>query len=396
MNKSEFFAEARTDGMGPLSGLMVLEATTSWAGPMAGCILADFGAEVVKVEHPDGEITRISPPLVPAGAKLSFLNENVNRNKKSLSLDMRTDGDREVFLALAKHADVVLENFKPGTMADWGLGYSHVKAVKPDIVYVSISGFGQFGPMHDRVGYDPIAQAFTGWMSLNGEADGGPMKAPTFLGDDMAGMYGALSTLAALRHRDATGEGQHVDVALVDSLFAHCNFFPSIASIGLAPERLGNQFPGAAPFSCFACQDGHVFAGVALDSHWVKLLGAMGRDDLVDDERYATIPERVAHRDEVNAIVAEWCTGKTQSEVIEILTQTGIPVSPVNDFSAAAAHPHIAAREMLQMTTLSDGTRAPLVGPAPKFSRTPVRIRKSSSTIGADNDEILARLHDRS
>ena len=325
MEKDEFFAEARTDGLGPVAGLTVLEATTSWAGPMAGCILADLGAEVIKVEHPDGEITRVSPPLIPEGAQLSFLNENVNRNKKSLSLDMRTDDGREVFLALAQRSDVVLENFKPGTLADWGLGYQQVRAVKPDIVYVSISGFGQFGPMHEQVGYDPIAQAFTGWMSLNGEASGGPMKAPTFLGDDIAGLYGALSALAALRHRDATGEGQHVDVALVDSILAHCNFFPSMASMGLAPERLGNQFPGAAPFSCFACRDGYVFAGIALNSHWVKLLHTIGRSDLVGDERYATIPERVANRDEVNVIFAQWCAAKTQAEVIATLTQAAIP-----------------------------------------------------------------------
>ncbi|HJP49670.1 MAG TPA: CoA transferase, partial [Pseudomonadales bacterium] len=222
MEKTEFYARARTDIPGPLSDVVVVEATTTWAGPMAACILADMGAIVIKVEHPTGEIARRLPPVLP-DSDLTIANETVNRNKRNISLNLQHNDGREAFLKLSETADIIIENFRPGTLHNWGVGYEQVARVKPDIVYVSISGFGQFGTLSDRVGYDPIAQNYCGWASLNGEPDGSPVKAPTWLGDDTAGMHGALGALAALRHRDQTGEGQHVDVALVDALLFHSN-----------------------------------------------------------------------------------------------------------------------------------------------------------------------------
>ena len=213
MEKAEFFREARRDSPGPLAGVRVLEATTTWAGPMCGCLLADFGADVVKVEHPAGEIARRSPPFLPGSdPPLSFMHETVNRNKRSLALDLHGDAGRALFVRLAAQSDVVIENFRPGTADAWGIGYAAVRAARPDVIYVSISGFGQWGPDHDRVGYDPLAQAASGFLSLNGSPDGEPVKSPTFLADDLAGLHAALAALAALRHRDRTGEGQHVDV----------------------------------------------------------------------------------------------------------------------------------------------------------------------------------------
>ena len=178
MEKSEFYANARDDLTGPLQGLRVIEATTTWAGPMCGCILADLGADVIKVEHPMGEVARRLPPLLP-DTELSFMHTAVNRNKRSLALDLRDPEGRELFLRLAATADAVVENFRPGTMARWGCGYAQVVEVRADIVYVSISGYGQFGPQSDQLGYDPMAQASSGWLSLNGEPDGAPVKAPT-------------------------------------------------------------------------------------------------------------------------------------------------------------------------------------------------------------------------
>ena len=192
MDKAKFFENARSDVRGPLHGTVVVEATTTWAGPMAGCILADFGATVIKVEHPQGEVARRMLPSLP-GSTLSLPHETVNRNKQNLTLDLRLAAGREVFLELCARADIVIENFKPGTLAGWGVGYADVATVKPDIIYVSISGFGQFGPYSERAGYDPIAQNFSGWASLNGEPDGAPVKAPTYLGDDLSGMHGALA-----------------------------------------------------------------------------------------------------------------------------------------------------------------------------------------------------------
>jgi len=217
MDKSAFFKNARSDLTGPLAGLRVIEATTTWAGPMAGCVLADYGADVIKVEHPDGEVIRRLPPFIP-GSQLTVPDQTVNRNKRNLAIDLRTEEGREVFLELCRTADIVIENFRPGTLSKWGVGYADVAAVKPDIVYVSVSGFGQFGELSDRVGYDPLAQSYSGWASLNGEPQGTATKAPTFLGDDLGGLHAALGAMAALRHRDRTGEGQHVDIALVDSL----------------------------------------------------------------------------------------------------------------------------------------------------------------------------------
>lgn len=396
MRKDDFFRDARTDLTGPLEGIRVLEATTSWAGPMAACLLADYGADVIKIEHPDGEIARYLQPFVP-DSRLSLVNETVNRNKRSLTLDMRSDEGRELFLRLASRVDVVVENFKPGTLAEWGLGYPQVRDVKPDIVYVSVSGFGQFGPLHDRPGYDPMAQAFSGWMSLNGAEDGAPTKASTWIGDDLAGIHGALGALAALRHRDRTGEGQHVDVALVDALLAHSNTFPSMARLGMPLRRTGNQFPVIVPFNVYRCvdSDSYVYIGAALDSHWLKLLQIMDRQDLEDDTRFADLNLRLEHRELVDQLVAEWCCKQPLHSVLERLAEAGIPVAPINDYPTATTDPHVQARDMFQDVELSDGRVVPLLAPATKFSRTPVRIRSAAPALGADNEALLRELGER-
>ena len=387
MNKQEFYANARSDLKGPLDGVVVVEATTTWAGPMAACVLADFGATVIKVEHPDGEVARRLPPFLP-DSKLTIFNETVNRNKQSLSLDLRNDQGREVFLKLCATADIVIENFRPGTMAKWGVGYADVATRKPDIVYISISGFGQFGELSDRVGYDPLAQNYCGWASLNGEPDGAGVKAPTFLGDDLGGLNGALSAMAALRHRDQTGEGQHVDVALVDGLIFQSNGNLTAGALDVPIPRMGNQFAIAAPVNRFACTDGHVYAGVLLDSHWKSLSQLLERPDLSD----LTGADRIKQRDLVNSLVADWCATRTTAEVVDAFAELSLPATRVNTFAECAKLDHIASRDMLQRTKLVDGTTVPLTGPAAKFSRTPTRIRESATALGAHNEAILRAL----
>ena len=197
MEKSQFFAEARPDSVGPLVGIRVIDITTSWSGPMASCVLADLGADVIKVEAPGGEVTRRLPPDLP-GTSLGYVNQAVNRNKRSVTVDLHVEAGRKLFLELAATADVVVENFRAGTLASWGLGYHHCRAVKADIIYVSITGWGQFGPLCDRAGYDPAAQAFSGWMSLNGDPEDKPCKAATWICDDLAGLHGTIGALAAL------------------------------------------------------------------------------------------------------------------------------------------------------------------------------------------------------
>lgn len=387
MEKSAFFAQARADLTGPLQGIKVIEATTTWAGPMAGCVLADFGATVVKVEHPDGEVLRRVPPTYQ-DSTLSLFHETVNRNKQNVSLNLRHPEGRRLFLALCAEADVVVENFKPGTLASWGVGYADVKAVKPDIIYVSISGFGQFGPLSDRPGYDPIAQNFSGWSSLNGAPDDGPTKAPTFLGDDLGGVHGALGALAALFHRMKTGEGQHVDIALTDALIFQSDGLLAAGALGIPMRRWANQFSIAAPVNRYACTDGYIYGGVLLDSHWKQLARIIGREDLAGIIGI----ERIKRREEFDLLVAQWCIGHGTAEVVEIWNAAGLAVTRVNSFAEASREPHLLEREMLQDVTLTDGKTVPMVGPAAKFSRTPVRIRHAAPALGQDNAAILGAL----
>ncbi len=392
LDKSTFYRNARRDLTGPLAGVRVVEATTTWAGPMCGCILADFGADVIKIEAPEGEISRRSPPTLPGTEPpLSFMHATVNRNKRSLALDLRRDEARDIALDLAERSDVFVENFRPGTLAGWGLGYEALRARNPGIVYVSISGYGQFGPDADKVGYDPLAQAAGGFLSLNGDPDGEPVKAPTFLADDLAGLHAALATLAALRHRDQTGEGQHVDVALLDSMLFQSTGYLTLGAMGVDLPRLGNEFRIAAPAKTYACRDGHVMAGVLLDSHWKRLAHRIGRPELADDPRFATAGERIARRAEVNGLLDAWAADRSVAAFCAAFAEDGIPAAPVRSYAEAAADPHVAARDMLQPVRGAEG-EVPIVGPAAKLSRTPTRVRSPAPALGAHNAEILAEL----
>jgi len=393
MEKDDFYREARRDLPGPLAGTRVLEATTTWAGPMCACLLADFGAEVIKVELPDGEVIRRMPPFLPdTNPPVSSLHAAVNRNKRNLSLDLRTVEGREIFLKLAARSDVIVENFRPGTLDKWGIGYDAVRQVKPDIIYVSITGFGQFGPDHDRPGYDPLAQAAGGFISLNGEPHGSPVKAATAIADDLGGVHGALATLAAICHHRRTGEGQRVDVALLDSLLFQSNGFLTLGAMGAQLPRWGNEYSFATPGNVYACRDGHVYVAVLLDSHWKALARLMNRDDLANDPEYTVLANRLHHRTEVNTIVAQWCESLMVDEVTALLVQEGIAVSPVRTYDQAARDPHVIARDMLQDTIQLDGSVVPVTGPAAKFSRTPTRVRTGAAALGAHNGDILQEL----
>jgi formyl-CoA transferase len=393
MQKTEFFKNARNDLSGPLHGIRVLEATTSWAGPMCGCLLADLGADVIKVEAVDGEVARKLPPyLTGEPGRISFLHATVNRNKRSLTLDLRRDEGRRIFLELAARADVIVQNFRPGTFDKWGIGYEHCRQVKANIVYVSISGYGQFGQNYDRVGYDPLAEAESGFMSLNGAPDGAPTRCATYLCDDLAGLHGALSALAALRHRDLTGEGQHIDIALLDAVLFQSNGFLSLAALGHPLPRLGNQSMLSAPVDVFGCRDGLIYVAVLLDSHWRVLSQMLGRAELADDPRFVTATARLQHRDECNGLLHAWLLPQTVAEAIERFNRASIPAAPVRTYHQAAMDPHVGEREMLQETVQEDGLSAPLTGPAAKFSRTPTKIRRAAPALGEHNDEILAEL----
>jgi formyl-CoA transferase len=294
-----------------------------------------------------------------------------------------------VFLRLAARADVVVENFRPGVMDDYGLGYAHVRAVRPDVVYVSISGFGQWGPDAGRAGYDPLAQAASGFLSLNGSPDGEPVKAPTFLADDLAGVHAALAALAALRHRDRTGEGQHVDVSLLDAMLFQSTGYPTLGALGVELPRLGNEFRIAAPARVYPCRDGAVMAGVLLDAHWRRLAALIGRPELAEDPRYATTAARIERRAEVDRLLADWLAPRSAAEAVDALVGAGLVAAPVRSYAAAAADPHVRVRDMLQSVPQEDGTPIPITGPAAKLSRTPLAVRSGAPALGRHSAEVL-------
>jgi len=391
MNKADFYRDARRDVAGPLAGTRVVECTTTWAGPMCGAVLADLGADVVKVELPCGEVARQIAPLLP-GTSTSFFHATVNRNKRSLTLDVRRDEGRQVFLKLATRADVLVENFKAGTMERWQLGYQQVRAVKADIVYVSITGWGQFGPYHQWPGYDPLAQAFSGFASVNGSPDAPPTKAPTFFADDLGGLHGAIGAMAALRHRDRTGEGQHVDVALLDAILFQSNGLPTLGAMGIKPARMGNEFGFAVPANVYQCRDGPVYVGILLDAHWKTLARVIDHAELADDPEFATGRDRAKNRDACNALLGAWLAERTRAEAMDILSGEGLCIAPVNTYGEAAQSPHVLERDMLQPTQLEEGPTVPITGPAAKFSRTPTRVRSAAPSLGQHNEDILAEI----
>lgn len=389
MEKSDFYRRARTDLDGPLHGVRVLDTTTAWAGPMVSCVLADLGCDVIHVDLP-GAPDFAGPKI--GGTGLSFIGQTVNRNKSGVGLDLRRSEGRDVYLSLLATTDIVVENFRPGRLESWGIGYEDCRAAKEDIVYVSVSGWGQFGPWSDRAGYDPAALAAGGWMSLNGSADGPPVKAPTFLADDLAGLHGALGALAALRHRDRTGEGQHVDVALLDALLFQSDGLLSLGATDQPLERWGSQVNVTHPCDVYPCSDGAIYLAIALDSHWERLARVMAREDLIDAPGFATNDERIANRDPVTEVVADWCLTRTTGEALDAILSAGLVAARVNSFADAAREPHVLARDMLQEVDLHNGTRAPITGPAAKFSRTPTRVRRAAPEPGADTEEILTRI----
>ncbi len=388
MDRDEFYAGARHDLAGPLDGVRVLDATTVWSGPMASCLLADLGADVVRVELPGNRAGQV-PPRIP-GTGLSWFHQTVNRNKRSLGLDLRVPAGQQVFRRLVATADLVVENFRPGTLEAWGIGYRACREVRPDVVMVSISGYGQYGPDAGRRGYDPVVLAGSGWSALNGAPDGEAVKAPTFLADDLAALHGALAALAALRHRDATGEGQHVDVAMLDSVLAASDGYLTLAATGVPLRRRGDAAEFLAPANAYRCRDGLVYLVAALDRQWRVLAGLVGRPELATARGYATNRERLSNRDTVDAVLAGWCAGRTVAEVVSRAEAAGLAAGPVRTFAEAAADPHVRARDMLQDTELSNGTRAPVTGPAAKFGRTPTRVRTGAPVSGAHTDEVLA------
>lgn len=393
--REEYYREARHDVPGPMAGIRVLEVATTIAGPRIGGVFADYGADVIRIENrktPD--ISRLLPPTMPGTEPPDgHMNAFCNKNKRSLHLDIRKPEGREIFMKLAARSDVLIENFKKGTMAAWGCGYEDVRKVKPDIVYVSLTGFGQFGPLSNRPGYDPAAQAYSGvmWMNAHDEKDI-PLRVPFFLADELGGLHGALGAMAALSHRDRTGEGQQVDISLLDAVMDSNTGLTALAAAGLPTPRWGNTISFAAPAGSYACTDGYVFAGVLLDSHWRVLAETLGCPEWATDPNYASFPARLKRRDEVEQRMQAWCAVRTRAEVIEACEAIGVTAAPVNTPEEAVNEPHLRIREVLGPVFHPCGTEVRLNNPAPKFSRTPAKNRSYAPLVGQHTEEILGEL----
>ncbi|MDA1153792.1 MAG: CoA transferase [Proteobacteria bacterium] len=387
---------------GALDGITVLDLTRILAGPTCTQLLGDLGAEVIKVENPatGGDDTRgWGPPNVcdtdgqPTDLSAYFMA--ANRNKKSVSIDISTDLGQQQVRALARSADIVVENFKPGGLAKYRLGPDDLLTRQPGLIYCSISGFGQTGPNRDKPGYDLMAQGFGGIMSLTGEPDGAPMKVGVGVADVMCGMYASVGILAALRHKERTGEGQHIDIALVDSQLAWLiNEGTNYLESGDLPQRRGNGHPNIVPYHVFAVADGHVIIAVGNDSQFARFCDFLGCADIATDARFATNLARTQNRDALLAVIGPRLAARPLAAVIAGLEARKVPVGPVNTIDLALGSDQAQARDMVVAMPRADVQKGQvrLLGNPLKLSRTPVTYRLPPPHCGQDSQEILARL----
>lgn len=374
-----------------LEGVRVLDFSRVLAGPYCTMMLGDLGADVIKVESPLGDDTRRWGPPYVGGESAYYLC--CNRNKRGIVLDLSSDEDRDIARQLALKSDVVVENFRLGTMEKWGLGYDELSAHKPDLVYCQISGYGRTGPDAHLPGYDYVIQGVGGIMSITGEANGPPMKVGVAIVDLTAGMFALSAILAALRVRDLTGQGQRIDMSLLDSHLAWLgNVGSNYLLSGEIPARYGNAHPNIVPYQAFATADGWVVVAVGNDGQWRRFCEAIERPDLLDDPRFATNAERIAWRDTLCPLLQEVLTARRSAEWLSLFEKADVPAGPVNSVDCALNMPQVEAREMVQ--EVAHPTLGPLrmVASPLKLESTPPTIRRHPPLLGEHTLEVLAEV----
>jgi len=372
----------------PLEGIRVIDLSRVLAGPYLTMMLGDLGAEVIKIESPEGDDTRQWGPPFVGGESAYYLC--VNRNKKSIVLNLKTPEARQVLLDLVKVGDILVENFRVGTMERWGLGYERLRAVNPRLIYCAISGYGQTGPYKDRPGYDFIAQAEGGIMSITGEPDGPPMKVGVAIVDITAGLYAGMAILAALYERERSGQGQFIDVALLDSQVAWlANVASNYLVSGQPPKRYGNAHPNIVPYETFKCRDRWIAVGIGADRQWQRFCQLAGREDLASDPRFATNPARVEHRDVLIPILQELFATRTADEWLALMQAEGIPCGPINTLDKVFSDPQVLHRQMVVEVPHPTAGRVRLVGVPYKLSRTPAAIVEAPPLLGEDTEAVL-------
>lgn len=391
---------------GALDGIRVVDLSRVLAGPYCAMLLADYGADVIKIEQPgsgdptrqwgppwfgDGEPSNARTPDKP-GIRESAYYLTANRNKRGMTLNIKSAEGQVIARRLIATADVVIENFMPGTLAAYGLDYATLAADQPGLIYCSITGYGQTGPYRDRAGYDFMIQAEGGIMSITGPTGGEPYKVGVAVVDITAGLYATTAILAALHHRQRTGLGQWIDVALFD---AQLGWLANVASnylvSGEPPTRYGNAHPNIVPYETFPTADGHIAVGIGSDEQWRRFCELAGRGDLRAEPRYATNPARVAAREELIGKLREVFGGRASAEWLDALQAARIPAAPINDIPAALNDPQAVAREMVQTVAHPAGPLR-VVGPVARLSETPATVRAAPPLLGEHTGEILREL----
>ena len=372
----------------PLDGVVVLDCTQVMAGPFCTLLLGDMGADVIKVERPEGDdVRRQGPPWI-AGRAASFMA--INRNKRSIVLNLRIDEGKDVFRTLAQRADVVTENFRPGTMDRLGLGYKQLSALKPSLIYAAISGFGQTGPYSQRRGFDLVAQGMSGLMSVTGNPGGPPVKVGVPITDLTSGMYAAYGILNAYVHRLKTGQGQMVDTSLLEAGIAY-SFWESTVYFygGEVPGPLGSAHRLSAPYQAFRTSDGYMNIGGATQRTWASLCRAIGREDLVSDPRFTEPGDRKIREVELAATLEETFSTQTTAHWMKTLDEAGVPCGPINDLDQVYNDPHVLARNMLVEQEDPEIGTLKNIGIPVKLSETPGRIRRRAPDLGEHTREVL-------
>jgi crotonobetainyl-CoA:carnitine CoA-transferase CaiB-like acyl-CoA transferase len=377
---------------GPLAGLRVLDLSRILSGPFATMILADLGAEVIKLENPlGGDDTREWAPPYQGDQSAYFLS--INRNKRGIAVDLKKDQGREIALRLADGADVLVENFRPGAAARLGLGYPELSARNPRLVYASISGYGQTGPDAGLPGYDAIAQALGGVVSVTGEATGPPVRVGTPVADLGAAMWAAIGVLAALHARAASGRGDWIDISLLDGQIAWLTYVAGgYFASGEVPRRYGSAHPTIVPYQALRTSDGYLMVAVGNDSLWQRFAPIIGLPELAGDPRFATNPDRVVHRDELIPLIEAALATRASAEWAAELSRAGIPAGAINTVDQALAYPQVVARDMVLTAEHPTAGSLRMPGSPVRLSRHTATVRRPPPLLGEHTDEVLAEL----
>jgi len=387
-------AQAAVAGTGPLAGLKVVELGQLIAGPFAAKTLADFGADVIKIEAPPNGDPLRQWRLLHEGTSVWWQVQS--RNKKSVVLDLREPEARDIVRRLIAECDVLVENFKPGVMEGWGLGYEALSRTNPGLIMLRISGYGQTGPYKDRPGFGVVAEAMGGLRHLSAEPGRVPVRVGISIGDTLASLHGVIGVLMALHHRHTSGRGQVIDVALYEAVF-NCmeSLLPEYSAFGAVREPAGSALPGIAPSNAYPCSDGWVLVAGNGDSIFKRLMSAIGRDDLGRDPALAGNAGRVARVAEIDAAIGDWTRPRSVVEVLAALNAAQVPAGRIYTARDIAEDPHYRARGMIDEVTTAEGLRVDVPGIVPKLSATPGAIRRRAPTLGEDTDTVLQELAEK-